>query len=161
MVKEYAEYAAKGIRTIREGRNGQIVIVPNKADDISAEEVNKSLVPIETMVVNTIKKHLDGKEIIIRGIDAVTTKEDVVSAVLNKLEIEPQDCKAGNLRPYFECNHSITVTIERSKTDKLLLAGEIKIGLNTCSVTEWIPVTQCYRCWEFGHTRVNCRTEKQ
>lgn len=150
---------ARAIRTIREERKGQMVIVTKEGEKDSIEKIRNNLKRHAKIEVDMAKKRLEGKNIIIREIDAITTEEEVSLALSKTLDIPPEECKLGRLRPYFGGNQVITAYIEKGKADKLLATGEFRIGINMCSVVERVSVVQCYRCWEYGHTSRNCSGE--
>uniref|UniRef100_V5G8T2 CCHC-type domain-containing protein n=1 Tax=Anoplophora glabripennis TaxID=217634 RepID=V5G8T2_ANOGL len=145
--------AARGIKTIREGRNGQMVIVIDKSDREGREELQKQLADAK---INANRRGRT-KVFVIKDVDGDTSKEEVLNAVLKDTGLEPEDCTGGELRPYFGGNRAMTLRVEASKAKKLIEIGKIRIGLNQCPVTERIQVIQCFNCWRFGHTKVECK----
>lgn len=67
--------AAKGIRTIREGRSGQMVVVVDKKEQECLNELRGQLRVSEKAVVSTGKQSSNELAISIKEIDAVTTRE--------------------------------------------------------------------------------------
>ncbi|XP_018576384.1 zinc finger protein GIS2-like [Anoplophora glabripennis] len=47
----------------------------------------------------------------------------------------------------------------QDKAESLLRTGKIRVGINSCTVVERVNVTQCFRCWGYGHYRKECKEE--
>ena len=151
------EEMTKGIKNIRKTKSGNIVITTEKGKT-SAEEIRKVLE--ETVGVSMKEKKTaggrDGVVIFLKGMDAVTTKDEVREALTKAGEITSEP-KIGEFRPYYESSLAVTVTLPEEATEKILKSRELRIGYNWCRVTKRVEVTQCYRCWKYGHMAAQCK----
>ncbi|KAJ8917921.1 hypothetical protein NQ315_002616 [Exocentrus adspersus] len=53
-------------------------------------------------------------------------------------------------------NQTVTIQLAVDKAKELVSTGRIKIGLNWCQVEEKLDVLSCYKCWGFGHRKMDC-----
>lgn len=118
---------AKGIRTIREGRNGQMVIVMDKGEKESITALRESLKVSDRTIIEAGKKRSDQRAISIKEIDALTTKDEVIEAVSKELGIPKDECRIRSLRPYFRRNQAVTAHSDKERAAKLLLTGKTRI----------------------------------
>ena len=86
--------------------------------------------------------------------DAVATKGEVVEAV--KRETGELPTRVGELRPCYGSCQAVTLAVTQEVAQRLTTKQTIRVGLNNCRVTGKVKVTQCYRCWGYGHTAASC-----
>lgn len=146
--------AVRGIRTIREARNGEMIIVVDKEDRNGVDELKKQLSGEELEV--RIGKNNKEKKVILKGVDGLTTGTDVAQAISEEMGIPPERVKMGNFRPIVGGNKAVTISLEPTVANKLINKGKIRIGLNLCTTQERLEVVQCYKCWSYGHRRDEC-----
>ncbi|KAJ8964366.1 hypothetical protein NQ317_003010 [Molorchus minor] len=138
--------AARGIRTIREGKDGRMIIVTEERAQEAVDSLKKQLREGGNMTT----KELGGQGKKRSNIDALVDKSEIVDAISIELGVDKSLFDVGDLRPYFG-----EIKRPRRATD-LLRKGSIRIGLNRCNVVGRVEVTQCYKCWGYGHIREKC-----
>ena len=152
------EEMTKGIRSIRQTRNGDMLIT-TKNGTAGVDEIKKVLeetAEISTRINKTAKGG-DGVVIFVKGMDAVTTKDEVREALIEAGEMTSEP-KIGELRPYYGSSQAVTVTLPGETAQKLLKKKELRVGYNWCRVTKRVEVIQCYRCWRYGHKAAGCKS---
>ena len=151
------EEMTRGIKNIRQTKGGDILITTKKGK-ASAAEIKKVL--DETAGVSTkVNKNEAGRDgviIFVKGMDAVTTKAEVREALIEAggMKAEP---KIGELRPYYGSSLAVTAKLPEEAAEKVLKKRELRIGYNWCRVTKRVEITQCYRCWLYGHKAAECK----
>lgn len=93
----------------------------------------------------------------LRDLDCVTTKEDVLEAILREIGMTPDDVKVLTIRHVFAGEQTAVVLIPRQAASKLLDKGRVRVGLVYYRVREAPRLTHCYRCQEEGHKFRNCK----
>lgn len=131
--------AARSIRTIRETKNGQMLIVVEKKDTVGAEELRKHLSQGENIVFRDSGRERVSR-MIIRDIDSVTSGVEVMDAIIKETGITKEECKMGEMRPCFGGNKAVTVQLEANKAKALAEKGSVRIGLSLRPVHEKVNV---------------------
>ncbi|XP_008214569.1 uncharacterized protein LOC103317698 [Nasonia vitripennis] len=91
----------------------------------------------------------------IRGIDSLTTQDDVRNAIT--AETGEEDAKVHLFEPNTREQRVAVVEIDQIKTTALLKKGKIRIGCINCRVRVRANPTRCYRCLGYGHVKVRCK----
>jgi len=149
----------ESIRTIRTNKEGKLII----AMDTSKEALREIGEDIERIMgkenVRMIGDRKEMTTIFIRGIDPTATKEDVKSAIQEKItEMKDEDIKIGELRPYAMHAQATTVRINTGYAQNLLSNPDIRIGLVRCKIEEKIKLDRCSRCWSYeNHSMEKCK----
>ncbi|XP_056643831.1 uncharacterized protein LOC130449818 [Diorhabda sublineata] len=93
----------------------------------------------------------------VRNIDAVTSKEEIETAVKSLMAGSETDyVSVSNLRPGFRETQIVTVLVDKKTGKKLTDKGNIRIGFVSCTVRQRVNVLTCYKCWGIGHTTWQC-----
>lgn len=155
--------SANKIKTVRQTKDGKMLIVIDKEKVSVVEEIKNILEP---EVGNAdIQMRTGGKDrlktLYIKNMDQITTKEEVKGALEKEIGEWKEIYKIGNLRPFQGKNQAITITLTEKEANKLVEKETIKIGLNRCEIYERINVTICYRCWKYGHRTADCKEEEK
>ena len=153
--------ATEQIKSIRQARDGRMVIAVKPGQQRAGEL--KSILTKDMDIrarVSTAGAGGRAETLLIKGMDAVTTKSEVTEAL--KEVVGPADTertRVGDLRPYYGSSQAVTVVMPQEAADKLLQKGEIRVGYNWCTVKKRVNLVQCYKCWHYGHTAVECEEE--
>ena len=95
----------------------------------------------------------------IKGMDAITTKKEIMDVIERETGVDRQTIRMGELRPYYGSSRAVTVTMPETGAKRMVTRGRLRIELNWCKVEERVNLTQCYRCWGYGHTADTCKEE--
>nr|CAI5834329.1 unnamed protein product [Callosobruchus analis]CAI5849635.1 unnamed protein product [Callosobruchus analis]CAI5861885.1 unnamed protein product [Callosobruchus analis] len=105
-------------------------------------------------VATTVKEDI----VHIKGMDSITTKEDVLTAVKNALGDTMRSCRVTSLRPAFGNSQNATVVMDRLAAAKLVAMKTVRIGLIHCLVLlRQREFGKCYKCWQTDHKAHDCR----
>lgn len=151
--------AAKSIKTIRRTKDGDMVIVMDKKEDGAMIDLKEELHKIVGRENIKTLKDKRGKQVVIKDMDEITTKAEVLEAIKRETGARQEECWVGELRPCYGNNQAVTARLPPDIADRLLKTGNIKIGLNSCLIMERLTVQQCYRCWGYGHLSNSCKGE--
>lgn len=98
-------------------------------------------------------------EMKVTGIDEDTTPEEVAEAVAQEGQCDRSEVTAGAIRRNRMGLGSIWIKCPWSAAKKLNRIGRIKIGWVKARVELLEPApVQCFRCWGYGHLKVQCRS---
>ncbi|CAH1107093.1 unnamed protein product [Psylliodes chrysocephalus] len=110
-------------------------------------------------------KKLDGENIkkagytriplYIQDLDAITTQEDVKTAI--EEIIEGGEIEVKSLRETIGGRQTALILVDEEKAQKILREGHVKVGWTSCRVRERIAFEKCYKCWGIGHKALNCK----
>uniref|UniRef100_A0A1Y1N116 CCHC-type domain-containing protein n=1 Tax=Photinus pyralis TaxID=7054 RepID=A0A1Y1N116_PHOPY len=114
-------------------------------------------------VLNTIKAAITDREVMlleencklaVRDLDAVTTKEEVLEAILR---VEPKArCRMKTMVETERGQMVAYVFVDRKTADAITRAGFLRVGLTSCRVRVLAEQARCIRCWEVGHIAAKC-----
>ena len=141
------------VKNITKTRNGELVLtVQNGMDkaEVLKKELNKRL-PEATTTVLAKKKVLH-----VRGMDEITTVEEIRAAVCEAINTNADAFEVRALRPAYGSRQNVTLVMLETYANRLIDAGKLKIGWTICRVSERKMDIRCYKCWEHGHTKLQC-----
>lgn len=100
-------------------------------------------------------------EIRIIGLDEDTTMEDVVEVIMKYGKCDRDEIKAGGIRRNTFGEGDIFVKCPWTCATELVRQRRVKIGWLGARVymMEQAP-RQCFRCWEYGHIKAQCKNLK-
>lgn len=110
----------------------------------------------DVKVENTRKE----KTVYILDVDAITTEEEVRSAVIQNLKCSDKnggDVKIRSLHLNRAGSKTAVVVAPMDMATKLLDLGRIRIGWLSCRIRGGTEVLRCYRCLESGHEAAKCK----
>ena len=157
-VKEVVNKDEKGIsqsiRNLRGTRNGDLVITTSPGGDtmVSLKKLLSDSGDLKVRASRGAGKKM--RTVNIKGMDAVATKGEVAEAV--KRETGELPIRLGELRPCYGNCQAANLTVTQERAQRLITKQTIRIGLNNCGLSEKVEVTQCYRCWGYGHIAAAC-----
>lgn len=142
---------------VRRTQKGDLLLELNSSGKDIPERFNEV---IETSLDGCVEVRTHKDEIIIlcRDLDDITTKQEICESLRKVLDMP-------------SLNESIIRSIWKSyggtQTAKISLPAaarkaiefnKIKIGWSICRIREMVPLTKCFRCFEFGHTSRYCQS---
>lgn len=100
-------------------------------------------------------------EIRIIGIDDSTTKEEVKYTIADIGECQEDSIKVGEIKRMTNGLGLIWIRCPIQTAYRVTAIGRIRMGWTMVRVEllEKRPI-QCYRCWEYGHVKFSCKSEK-
>lgn len=153
--------ASKAIHRIRSTKDGKMLITIDKSEEVckslseAMDNYNKNL------KFNILRGKSKEETLHIRGMDAETTKEEVVVALKEIFGKEDeQRIQVGDLRPNVNDTQAVTVRVEEGTSSKLG-GNKMRIGQANCQITIRIELLQCNRCWEYEHKMEDCKGPNQ
>jgi hypothetical protein len=126
--------------------------------DVNLEALSK---PIRG-ASDTIKVRKAGNEgsmkaLYIRGMYALTERDEVVKAIESKVgTLENKTFRLSELRPNANDMLAVALVINKEDAQNIIKDGWIRVGIARCSVEERIRLYQCYRCWKYDHVGAKC-----
>ena len=152
--------ATAQIKSIRQARDGNMIIAVRPEYQKVSQLRNILTEGTEiTARVSTAGGRRGGTPIHIKGMDAIATKQEVGEAIQKASGVAKEHMRIGDLRPYYGSSQAVTVVLPEEAAEKLLKARELRIGFSWCAITRRVKIVQCYRCWHYGHTAVECKGE--
>lgn len=149
----------RNVTNVGRTKTGEIILVMDKT---SQEMTSQLGIAIETVLGEeaTIKKRVHEVTIEIKDLDEVTTKEEILDALVCRLGSDKDlglDC-IQSLRKAYGNTQTAVVKLPAEETKKLTDAGKLRIGWVNCRVREIVKPTKCYKCWQYGHLARNCKS---
>ncbi|CAH1107094.1 unnamed protein product [Psylliodes chrysocephalus] len=142
----------EGIKAIRKTRTGDMIVELENEESINAlkKEIDKNICGANVKI-------LKGKKTVLHiyDVDAVTTAEDIVSAV-ESLTGEGT-AEVRSLRPMEGGRQAATVDMEEEAAAKLIKERSIRIGWTQCRLKERVEVNRCYSCGSINHIARYCK----
>lgn len=92
----------------------------------------------------------------IKGMDALTTKDEVIEAVAKECGGKGHILGASKLRPNARETQAITVSMTAEKAADVCRLQRIRVGLVNCSVERRLEVASCNRCGSYDHLSQSC-----
>ncbi|KAJ8950490.1 hypothetical protein NQ314_007877 [Rhamnusium bicolor] len=142
------------VQNIKKTRSGELLLtVQNGAEKLEAlQKEIKEKIPEATTSRLTSKKVLH-----IKDLNEVSTTEEIREAISSAISVKPEIVEVRALRPAYAGRQNVTVVLVETDAVKLTNMGRVKIGWTKCRVIERKTELKCFRCWEYGHTRVQCK----
>lgn len=148
----------EAVTKIRRTQKGELLLQLKESGDGTAGYKNSILTTLaEEAEVRTLT-HRTTVEV--RDIDEITTKEDVEGAIKTQLGFEELPDKAVSLRKAYGETQIAAIVLPGELARKLLEAGKMKIGWTICRIRERTELKKCFRCLEFGHIAMQCKSRE-
>lgn len=142
------------IKDISQTRQGDLLLKVGNGFD-KAEELKQV---IKEKIPDASTSLLLNKKVIhIKGMDGITKEHEIRGAISSAISVGENSFKLSSLRPAFGNRQNVTVIMQEEDAEKLLKMEIIKIGWTSCKVRERKVETRCYRCWEHGHIKAECK----
>lgn len=144
------------IRSIRQTKGNKLIITTDKNIDIFKKLTNKIKGDESNLMVQMLGENSEKERIYVRGMDLTTTKEELKTAIENKLGYsETNTYQISELRENKNGTQSATIIMNKTEVPKLS-DGRFKVGLVDCSVEADLKIRRCFRCWAPDHTSARC-----
>lgn len=144
------------IRSVRKRKDESLLIVTEKGKaDVLRKEIegNANMSDIEVVEKRT--------EIIVSGMDAVTTEEELKAALENKLLVS--NIKGLEMKSMYT-NRSgeqvATLELNDDVAETLVEQGTVKIGWSVCKIKKKISIPRCSNCLKMGHLQRQCKAKR-
>ncbi|XP_031333717.1 uncharacterized protein LOC116163753 [Photinus pyralis] len=117
-----------------------------------------------TPVHNTIKAAITDRDVMlleenckiaIRDLDAVTTKEEVLEAIMRAAP--EARCRVKDMVQTDRGQMAAYVFVDRVTAEEVVKRGYLRVGLTSCRVRIVTELVRCLRCWEVGHLAAKCQ----
>lgn len=150
--------AASMVNKIRTTRDGQILIITQNNED-KVKELSKALND-KKQIKHKIMRDRKLVSLNLKGMDEDTNTQDIL-ADIKRIVRNKEDIQVGKIRP--NARRTLAVTVKMESTDAEILAkrGIVRIGLNNCSITKYVKVKRCSRCWSYSHNREKCNPQEK
>lgn len=153
------EGSGEEILGIRSTKDGKMLVVSTTKNMEALNKIHEAIRKDGNDIRMT--KKTDSEErlipIHIRGIDADTTQEELVSAIENQIgPSKDKKYKVGVLRPNTNETQAATVSIGRKENSWVT---ENKSGI-ICPVERRLKIKRCPRCWAFDHKQASCQSTR-
>ena len=155
-MKEEGKEVTDHIEAIRQTKEGTMLIT-KKANEDKTKEVRGVISKIEGIKTRTSAAGRSKRKVIhVKGMDAITSKEEVLAAIVRETGAEKETVRVGEMRPFYGSSKAVTIVVPEKEAEKLVKKGRLRIEYNWCRVEMRVDLIQCYRCWRYGHTAVLC-----
>ncbi|KAK9738757.1 hypothetical protein QE152_g9623 [Popillia japonica] len=147
---------------VRQTKKGELLLKvqngPDKAETLKREITEKLPSTVAAKVVTNKVLHM-------KGLVEVTTLEEVVDVIAREISVSADTFKVRSLRPAFGNKQNpafgnkqnVTVIMPAAAAGKLIRMQKIKIGWMRCRIEDREEDKKCYRCWEHGHFKAECK----
>ncbi|XP_044574127.1 uncharacterized protein LOC123258324 [Drosophila ananassae] len=95
----------------------------------------------------------------IRDLDDLTTKDELVAAIVAQMSTQEEAFRVKSLRPGYSGTQVATLGAGPDLASKILSEGRLRIGWTVCRVRERKAQRRCYRCLNFGHIAAFCKEQ--
>lgn len=145
------------IKSMRKRKDDSILIVTEKNHvDALKKEITENC---NMKDIHIVDKKCD---LLITGMDAITTKEEILKAIevsgslteddINKLEIK-------NIYANRSGEQVATISTVKEIADKVIPTGHLRIGWSRCRIKEKVSIPRCSNCLRVGHVNRSCKTK--
>lgn len=149
------EQMGLGVHTVRKLKDNSLLIMTDKGKkDILTKELSENSIFQD---ITIIEKKCD---LILAGMDAVATNEEIMSALKQKINVQEQDITIKYLYENRSGEQVATIGMSVDNAQKLIESGPIKIGWTMCRIKEKIRIVRCTNCLKMGHTQKACKSKK-
>ena len=144
------------INAIRQTKEGAMVITVKTNGDKTHKlrDIISRMENVQTRISTGNKGRRTA--IHIKGMDAITTREEIAAAVADEAGVDGELIRIGQTRPFYGSSTAVTAVIPEIGAKKILQKGRIRIAYNWCRVEARVAITQCFKCWRYGHVAATC-----
>ncbi|CAH0560588.1 unnamed protein product [Brassicogethes aeneus] len=144
------------IKTIRETKKGELMVTMNKQDHNFETLKQKIKEKMGDDCVRAKRADKNRKVIHIKGMDALTTEEEIMEALDDRAG-EGKEIEITSLRPAYGNTKIATIRTREAISKILLETGKIYIGVSNCEMYLRKEIRRCYRCWDHNHIARECQ----
>nr|CAI5858938.1 unnamed protein product [Callosobruchus analis] len=79
-----------------------------------------------------------------------------------ELIVNQNECKVIKIMPFKRDNQKfqVIVQVDKASYEKILKAGNVFIGLDSCKIFDAVQVSRCFNCNGFNHSSKFCKKER-
>nr|CAI5843321.1 unnamed protein product [Callosobruchus analis] len=79
-----------------------------------------------------------------------------------ELIVNQNECKVIKIMPFKRDNQKFQaiVQVDKASYEKILKAGNVFIGLDSCKIYDAVQVSRCFNCNGFNHSSKFCKKER-
>lgn len=141
------------VTSLRKTRGGEMLIEINGGRG-AADPLRSAIEKVGGVAIRTKKA---GRVVVIRDLDATTNKEEIGRVIAEETKLKENEIVVEKLKPAFGESQTAEVRLPEKAATELLQKGSVRVGWLRCRVRERGDAQMCFRCWGYGHTRVNCK----
>lgn len=143
------------VSKVRKARNGDVLIEIAKGGE-KVDALRNAVA--EVLAENATVRNMQHSTVIeLLDLDGTTVGEEVVDAIkLLTPQADRNFIKVLALRRTYGETQKAICSLPAAAADIILKEGKLKIGWSRCRVREKPKITQCYRCFDFGHIAKDC-----
>lgn len=154
------EEVDKSVHRIRRTAAGDLIFI---LDKISCEKTAQLHSKIERALGQeaTVQSRTQEINIEIRDIDEAATKEEMSEAFTEQFCTNDKITLASirSIRKAFRDTQTTVVRLAGNIAKKTIDARKVTIRWVVCRVREQATPIKCYKCWQYDHTRRNCKSD--
>lgn len=144
------------VKSIRKMKDDSLLLVTEKEN---VEKLKEEIRNNEN--INDVKIVEKKATLLISGMDEVTTKEEIITALNKKIgSDEATHLCIKTLYANRSGEQIATIETTRALAVKLLITPTIRIGWSNCRIKEKVIVLRCTNCLKVGHAAKYCRAKK-
>lgn len=146
----------KKIRNVKQTKMGKLILTMENDKEAIKELKNKILRNPSNMKIRELNNESQ-KTVIIRGMDEITSKEEVMEAIKATTGEPEHKIRLSELRPNVRNTQNVTATLGGEAADYLIEQRHLRIGIVLCRVQEKLRVKSCNRCLGYNHKSSECK----
>lgn len=150
------EEAANKIKKVKRIKDGKLLMTIEN-DKGAIRQIKEKFLNIGDSIKIRDTNYKKSKTLIIRGIDEITTKDEITKAIKEATGVEENEMDLSELRPNAQGNQNATLRIDKDKADLILGLKHLRVGIVNCRVQERINVKSCTHCLGYGHSKTECK----
>lgn len=151
------QHLSGDVEAVRKTANGDLLLRLSKARAHSTKEVEDA---VGKALGNraAVKSLADTAEVAIRDLDELATTEEVQKAVESVLDQPGVSVSVRSLRKTVHGMQIAFLSLPVASARKLDELAKIKIGWSVCRIQMQMRPKRCFKCFDFGHIAVNCKS---
>jgi len=149
--------SAAGITGVKKTGNGNLLLQIRR--DAKADELRAIVGDILETDKIRATDGLTRKTLLIRGIDAMATIEEIRESFVSICRPEHTEKIKMTVNKNIRGEQTAVLTMVSTDADKALNLRSVRIGFSDCRMQERIKVDRCFKCWQFGHNARACQDQ--
>lgn len=144
------------IKTTRKTKDESLLIIAEKGKkDLLQKKLDEN---INLKEIHIVEKKC---ELILSGMDSITTRDEIQTAIIGKLGEEGKNVEFKSIHTNRNSEQVATLEMTVNVAKKLIDNSPIRIGWTMCRLKEKITIPRCTNCLKMGHQTRNCRSKKK
>lgn len=143
------------INEVKQTRGGELLLTIRNGTEKLKDLERQIKQKIPSAVSSILRRNR--KVLHIQDLDATVNEEEVGRAITEAISVKTETFQVKALRPAYGNQQKVTIIMEEADAKKLIELGKIKIGWTKCRISERRQEGKCYRCWQVGHIRADCK----